>query len=114
VPRGLSHGTGNVAYVQLGSAFPAQPNQNSRSVDPVKGCYFRGNLHGRIVLQTLQRLHKKNTVIRFGFRSLLAVNAFSFSKELIFQGQALPSRRTARDFSGLQKRLCQVGLLTGL
>lgn len=92
-PCGLSDGTRDVAYVQLGSAFPAQPDQNSRSVDPVKGCYFRGNLHGRIGLQTLQRLHKKYSVIRFGFSSFLAVNAFSFRKELIFQGQ--PSLRAA-------------------
>jgi hypothetical protein len=80
--------------VQARGAFAAQPNQDSRGVNPVKGGYLFRHFHGFRSLQPLQRLHKKHPVVLVPVRSVLSMYAFSFKHKLLLHKEG-PSPRAA-------------------
>ena len=49
--------------MQFRGALFAQPNDDSRRVDPIEGAYLLGHLDRVIALQALQRLDEKHSVV---------------------------------------------------
>src|SRR5207237_6099593 len=84
--RTLQDRARRLANMKLGRAFAAQPNHHSRRVDPIEGGNLAGNLHRRVTLQTLQRLHEKHSVINIAITSLVPVHTLSLKKELLHGG----------------------------
>ena len=94
MPRALDNRPWSIADLQFRRALATQPHQDPRRVDPVEGGYFSGHLHRVVTLQTLKRLNKKHSVIKFAFGSAIAVNTFAFVKKLLPHG-GWPSPRAA-------------------
>ena len=59
----LQDGAGSIADMQFGGALLTQPNDDSRSINPIEGAYLLGDLHRVLALQSLQRLHEKHSVV---------------------------------------------------
>jgi len=77
--------------MQLSGAFAAKPNAYLRSIYPKEGGYLRGYLQSIVALQTLDCLHKKYSVVKFAYRSVVAMDAFPFKKELpVHRGWPFP------------------------